>query len=70
MRNEKGFTLIEILAVVIILGIIMIITIPAVSNYIVSSNKSAYASDLVAFAETVKAEYEMKEYESKKGGRK
>ena len=62
MRNEKGFTLIEILAVVIILGIIMIITIPAVSNYIVSSNKSAYASDLVAFAETVKAEYEMKEY--------
>lgn len=32
MRNNKGFTLVELLAVITVLGIIMIIVIPAVSN--------------------------------------
>ena len=41
MKN-KGFTLIEILAVVIILGVIAMITIPSVSKYINDSRKEAY----------------------------
>ena len=32
MRSNKGFTLVELLAVITVLGIIMIIVIPAVSN--------------------------------------
>lgn len=61
-KNNKGFTLIEILAVVIILGILLLITIPAVSRYILNSNKSSYAADIHAWAETAKGEYDMKEY--------
>ena len=34
MRNRKGFTLVEILAVIVILAIIMMISIPAVSRWI------------------------------------
>ena len=45
MKN-KGFTLIEILAVVIILGILAIIAVPTVSNYIESSRKSAYVQTI------------------------
>ena len=33
MKN-KGFTLIEIISVIIIIGVIMVIAVPSVSNYI------------------------------------
>ena len=42
MKNNKGFTLIEILAVIIILGILMIIAIPAVSKNISDSRDTTY----------------------------
>ena len=41
-RRKNGFTLVEILAVIIILGILMIIAVPAVSRYINDSRKSTY----------------------------
>ena len=62
MKNEKGFTLIEALAVIIILGVVMIIAVPAVSKYILRSDKAVYASDITAYVETIRAKYEMKEY--------
>ena len=62
MKNRNGFTLIEILAVIIILGIVMLITIPAVSKYILSSNRASYAADISAFLENIKSEYDMKDY--------
>ena len=40
--NKKAFTLIELLAVIIILGVLMIIAIPAVTMYISNARKSAY----------------------------
>ncbi len=40
--KKNGFTLVEILAVVIILGILMIIAVPAVSKYVNDSRKSTY----------------------------
>lgn len=43
MKN-KGFTLVELLAVVVILGVILIIAIPSISSYIFSSRKSTYVS--------------------------
>ena len=40
--NKKGFTLIEILSVIVILSIIMIIAVPAVSEYVANKRKESY----------------------------
>ena len=42
MKNNKGFTLVEILAVIIILGILMIIAVPAVTQHISDSRKTTF----------------------------
>ena len=45
-KKNKGlaFTLIELLAVIIILGVLMLVAIPSVTNYINNSRKSAYVN--------------------------
>ena len=56
MKNNKAFTLIELLAVIIILGILMIIAIPSVTSYISESRKSIYidtAKELIGSARNV-----------------
>ena len=62
MQKKNGFTLVEVLAVIVILGIVMIIAVPAISKYILKSDKSVYASDVQAYIESIRAKYEMKEY--------
>lgn len=47
--NRKGFTLIEIIAVIIIIGIIMFIAVPNVSSYILDSRKKTYVNDAKRF---------------------
>jgi len=42
MKRTKGFTLIELIAVIIILSIIALITVPVVMNIIERANKSAF----------------------------
>lgn len=65
MKNkQKGFTLIEMIAVVIILGVILIIVVPSISNYINNSRKSAYIADLDAYVKSAVASFAMKEYGS------
>ncbi|WP_035186484.1 prepilin-type N-terminal cleavage/methylation domain-containing protein [Alteribacter aurantiacus] len=49
LRNEKGLTLVELLAVIVILGIIAAIAIPAIGGIIDNSKKDAH----IANAETV-----------------
>ncbi|RNA70656.1 prepilin-type N-terminal cleavage/methylation domain-containing protein [Alteribacter keqinensis] len=49
MRNEKGLTLVELLAVIVILGIIAAIAIPAIGGIIDNSKKDAH----IANAETL-----------------
>ena len=43
-KKKTAFTLIELLAVIIILGVLMIIAIPSVTKYIDDSRKSGYVS--------------------------
>ncbi|MBR1386486.1 MAG: prepilin-type N-terminal cleavage/methylation domain-containing protein [Bacilli bacterium] len=42
--KKKAFTLIELLAVIIILGVLMIIAVPSVTSYINNSRKSGYVT--------------------------
>lgn len=44
--DEKGFTLIEILAVVVILGVVSLITMPVVQKNINNSKKQAYETQI------------------------
>ena len=46
MKNEKGFTLIEIMAVIIIIGILLLIAVPSVSKYIEESRQKAYVTTI------------------------
>lgn len=41
IKEEKGFTLVELLAVIVILGIIVAIAIPAIGNVIDNAGKKA-----------------------------
>lgn len=48
-KNQKGFTLVELLAVIVILGIILAIAIPAIGNVINKSENDAHAANVKLF---------------------
>lgn len=50
MKN-KGFTLIEIISVIIIIGVIMVIAIPSVSSYIANTKKDTFIVSLNRYIE-------------------
>ena len=60
MKKNKGFTLVELLAVIVILAIIMIIAIPAVLNTMETAKKKS----MMEFAQKVMNKAEEKYYES------
>ncbi|MFS0689872.1 prepilin-type N-terminal cleavage/methylation domain-containing protein [Sporosarcina sp. 179-K 8C2 HS] len=47
LKNEKGLTLVELLAVIVILGIIAAIAVPAIGNIIVNSKYNAVKADAI-----------------------
>ncbi|TQE92518.1 prepilin-type N-terminal cleavage/methylation domain-containing protein [Ureibacillus terrenus] len=47
LKNEKGLTLVELLAVVVILGIVAAIAIPAIGNMLENSRYNAAKSDAI-----------------------
>jgi type IV pilus assembly protein PilA len=44
MKNKRGFTLVELLAVIVILAIILAIAIPSISNLTTSSRENSFVS--------------------------
>ena len=55
--KKKGFTLVELLVVIILIGLICLITIPMVSNILSNSKKEAFKRSIEGLAR----EYEYKE---------
>lgn len=44
-KNKKGFTLVEIIVVLLIIGILLAITIPSVMGYINKANEAKYIAE-------------------------
>ena len=49
LKNKKGFTLVELLAVIVVLAIVMSIAVVAITNVIDSSRKAAFVLDAKQF---------------------
>lgn len=62
MKDNKGFTLIEILAVIVIMGIIMLIAIPAISKNVSDSRKAEFAESSIKLIEAARIAITAKEY--------
>lgn len=54
MKNKKGFTLVELLAVIVILAILLAIAIPKVTQYITKSRKDSYVTTVKDFIDAVR----------------
>jgi len=46
MKNKKGFSLIELVGVIVIIGLILIVAIPAVTKLLKSNNNKEYENYL------------------------
>lgn len=60
--NKKGFTLVELLGVIVILGIVLTIAIPAVSNYIDKSKREGFVTVLREYVAAVQKGIASEEY--------
>lgn len=58
--KQAGFTLLELMAVVVIIGILASIALPSYQGYVKKSRARAAAADLVALAAAVENEFQRK----------
>lgn len=56
-KNEKGFTLVELLAVIAILAIILAIAIPSIGNVISDSEEKAHDANMKLFENAARLAY-------------
>ena len=57
MKKRNGFTLVELLAVIVVLAIIMIIAIPAVLDVMNNARKSSFALYIEKVVRDVQTQY-------------
>lgn len=65
LRNEKGLTLIELLAVIVILGIIAAIAIPMIGNVVSESREKAAVNEALNIISAAKQYHAMEEKSNK-----
>ena len=53
MKNENGFTLVELLAVIVIMGILMMVAIPSVTRTIENSRKDTFVDIAKSYGNSV-----------------
>lgn len=61
MKDKKGFTLIEIIVVIVILAVLMAVAVPSIMQYTVASKDAKYEAGARAVLQRVQYEY-MKYY--------
>ena len=54
MNSKKGFTLVELLAVIVIMGILMMVAIPSISRVIENSRKDTFVDIAKSYADAAK----------------
>ena len=57
MRKKNGFTLVELLAVIVVLAIIMIIAIPAVLDILANTRKNTFALSIDKYVTAAQTQY-------------
>ena len=60
INNKKGFTLVELLAVIVIISMLTMLAIPSITRYMETSKKKLFAENAIRAINAVK-EYELKE---------
>lgn len=56
MRKDSGFTMIELLAAIVVLSVLMMVAVPTVMNVLTSSRNRTYVDDSIRLVSTFEAE--------------